>query len=512
MAVWLPRLATDLVRRRERGSGEHARAVPLVLAADERQRRVVAACCDDASRAGVRTGMPVVQARALFPSGVVRVEDHDVPRTQAALRSLAVWAIRFSPMSSIDEPDGLMLDVTGCARVFGGEPALAQRASSGLRRLGFETHIALAPTYAAARAIARFGGAREAVIGQHRIREAVSSLPVHAIGVEDAVTDELRGLGLERVGQVLAMPRPALAARFGETLNLQLDRMLGQSIETITPVRPTPPLTVERLFKGPTTNTEAIERTARELVDEVGSALLAREAGAMSLELELERSDLPPERLTIATGRPTRDRRHLWSLVRPGLERAHLGFGVEAVRVRVRTMGALRHEQTTVGQGDGAASDREAERARGELVDTLANRLGSARVLRAHPVESHRPERAFTLAPATHQTPQRHPVTTTTHDRPTALFDRPAPAEVVALTPDGPVHRVRWDHGGRGGAWRGGDESVIACVGPERISGEWWDHAGSTRDYFVVQTESGRWLWVCRGLEVGRWFVHGEWA
>ena len=88
-------------------------------------------------------------------------------------------------------------------------------------------------------------------------------------------------------------------------------------------------------------------------------------------------------------------------------------------------------------------------------------------------------------------------------DRPTLLFDRPFPAEVIALTPDGPVHRV---------SWNGEDLVVLACFGPERIGGEWWRARDATRDYFAVCVEDGRWLWLVRGIEGGRWFVHGVWA
>jgi protein ImuB len=193
------------------------------------------------------------------------------------------------------------------------------------------------------------------------------------------------------------------------------------------------------------------------------------------------------------------------------------------VCVRVAAVGRLRHEQGEQWGSDGVP-DTEAERAASELLDALGNRLGPGRVLHVSANESHLPERAFEMCETSENRPKIQDAIAPT-DRPTVFFDYPIPAEVIALTPDGPVHHVRW---------RDGYESTVACFGPERISGEWWvksDEAtkrrsdegegmsdggrcgvGDMRDYFRVQSLSGRWLWVYRAHAVGRWFVHGVWG
>ena len=125
----------------------------------------------------------------------------------------------------------------------------------------------------------------------------------------------------------------------------------------------------------------------------------------------------------------------------------------------------------------------------------------------------------------------------------------------IAMMPDGPPSWFRW---------RGMERRITASAGPERIAAEWWtrsagvtrrpargrkafgesyarayerfmlgraatapaggrprarsceadddEPAGETRDYFKVQDEQGRWLWIYRVLEQGCWFVHGLWA
>jgi protein ImuB len=98
-----------------------------------------------------------------------------------------------------------------------------------------------------------------------------------------------------------------------------------------------------------------------------------------------------------------------------------------------------------------------------------------------------------------------------TPDRPTILYPKPELAKAIALTPDGPLLRLRW---------RNHEYSITHCLGPERLGAEWWRWQIATsspsfppeRDYFAAQTDEGRWLFVARQPRTGRWFVHGEWA
>lgn len=494
-----------------------------MLVRQERQRRVVARCCERCLAAGVRAGMPVAQATALF--GVSgdrpppRVEPYRPDRDAASLRRLAMWAHRLCPIVAIDdapseagpesapEPDGLLLDVSGCGHVFGDEAGLMRRAIAGLRELGFCARAAIAPSFGCAWALARYGPDAEAIVGPLGVRDALRELPVAALRVPREVVGHLAEIGIDRVGQLLELPRAAIPPRFGGSVLLRLDQAMGHALEPITPIKPERPVSVERLFDGPTTRAEPIERAVRDLLDELAAELGRRESGVRSLAVELARSDLDSVVLSVTLGRPTRDPRRLWHLIRPRLERAHLGFGVEAVTLRAGMVSRVRYTQQAAWTDGTPADDAGIEahasaEAVGELIDTLGNRLGVDRVLRASLAESHVPERSFAMAPAAFAVPTG-PVGITPNDRPTMLLDQPQPVEVMALTPDGPVHRVQWN---------GVEHTVTRCVGPERVGHEWWRAAGSTRDYFAVHDDRGRWLWVARSVESGKWFVHGVWA
>ncbi len=472
---------------------------PILLSMTEGQRRIVARCCRRAREAGVRRGMPLSVARAIFPNGAVRIEPHEPREDALALRRLAAWAQRYSPTIAIDEPDGLLIDVSGCERFFKGEDRLLDLVEQGFRSIGFTARAAIAPTFASAWSLARYAP-RRSIVPEGRQRDALAPLPVRALRPAPETLDSLAEVGLERIEHLLALPRRSLASRFGEDLLLRLDLALGRAIETIEPVRLPEPFRVERLFDGPTTQWEAIELTVRELVRALCGKLATRERGARRVEAIFVRVDATPIAIAARLSRPSRDDRHLFSLLRPMLERVNLGFGIECVSLMATRTGRIRHEQRE--QWPGGPAGPHDDHALGELLDTLANRLGPERVTGAALAESHIPERAFQLRsvldPARGQSAPVLPL-----ERPTTLLDRPAPAEVMALTPDGPVMRLRW---------AGRDATILACIGPERIAPEWWRGDSATRDYYRVQDDSGRWLWLYLERESGRWFVHGIWA
>lgn len=464
----------------------------MLLVAVERQRQVVAACCEAASAAGVAPGMALSAARVVVPRA--RIEEFRADRLSAALRALAAWSSRFSPLVAVDE-DGLLIDVTGCERVFGGEDRLVALVASQYAELGIKARAAIAPSFACACAAARY--TRASTIGEGRARAFLEPLPIAALRMDPAAVEALAEVGIERIGQVLDLPRALLPARFGDGLLLRLDEALGRALEIIRPVRPVPPPAVGRAFDGPTTQWEAIAGCARMLLDELCVLLVERGCGVRRLEVTLVRSDLAPAALHLTLARPCRDRRHLWSLVAPNLERAHLGFGVEGVRVRALHIAAMPHEQAE--QWGEAHTRHETHRA--ALIDTLLNRFGPDRVLAGRLVESHLPERAGVLVPIASPTPEA-PATIARADRPSLLLDDPVPAEVVSLVPDGPLVSLRT---------REGERRIVATIGPERIGPEWWREREPARDYFKVQDAEGRWWWVYRHAG-GGWFVHGVWA
>lgn len=463
---------------------------------------------------GVSIGMPLTDALASMPSQAKPVVETATPERDAqALRALAERMTRFSPIVAPDLPsmDGLLVDIAGCEHLFGGEASMVRAVARSMRRVGLSCRVGVAGTFACAKAVARFGPHDYASVPPGREADALAPLPVRALGVDDDTVEALSELGVRTIGQAMHLRRRDLPVRFGDALLLRLDMALGRALETIEPVRPAPPVCARRTFEGPTTHLESVMLAANEQLRALCEHLRSRGLGVRSFRTRLERvgpKDDPlatPLELTTNLARASRDPKHLWALLQPKLEVADMGHGVEGVELTALRTGKLRHAQTVAEYGTGAArvvDDTGAETARAELIDALTARLGSDRVLRAEARESHVPERAFALVPATSEPEQGGNLTGA--DRPTRLFEEPEPIDAISLVPDGPLLSIRW---------RGKDHRVLSSVGPERIGPEWWVPGDrETRDYTKAQLDDGRWVWVFRMLSSGRWQVHGLWA
>lgn len=487
----------------------------MLLVAIERGNKLVAGCCEHAERAGVRVGMTLAHARSLLTDRQVCVEPFAPEQDAKALEHLARWALRFTPVATPDPPDGLFLDIAGCDRLYGGEARLAELLAVSIERLGFAVRAAVGPTFAGARAVARHAGNRMKILRAEEIEEALAALPITALRIDPIIGDALGEIGVERIGQLRALPRDGLVARFGSELLQRLDEATGAAPELIEPIRPQRKQEALRTFDGPVTCPEVIEIAARELLTALMTQLQSEQQGVSRLTVELERGDLGPARLALSLTHPTQDRAHLWSLLRPRLERINLGYGVEEIRLLADRAERMAHEQLALWAQDSVAQDHSTDAALGQLLDQLIERLGRDAVARVIPVECYLPERAFAsvsfgLVHSLESSRQGREggVGVYPAHRPSRLLESPEPIRVMAIVPEGPPVWVEWK--GTGGR-------VLACYGPERIASPWWtrgpeESEDGVRDYFEVEDEGGRWLWVFRNTASNSWFVHGEWA
>ncbi len=456
-----------------------------------------------AFRLGLSRGQALAEARAIFP--MLEAVEADPSADAKLLDEIADWADRYTPLVAIDGMSGLMLDITGCAHLFGGEAAMVEDLLTRLERQGFAANASIADTPAAAFAAARFTDS--AVIAPGASADMLKPLPIHALRLLPEKAAMLERVGIKRIGQIIDKPRAPLAARFGVDLIQRLDQALGFEEEAISPRRPMPALLAERRFAEPISLVDDIAATIVSLAGSLSERLEERGVGGRNFELSLYRVDGIVSRTAIGTGRPLRTPRLIGELFAEKLDllgdELDAGFGFEMVRLAV-----LAIDEASPTQIDLAGeSDGDADLAR--LIDRIGVRLGVDRIIRLTPRESHVPERSATAIPAMHGMTAlawQEPVEDEPIDRPLRLFARAEPVETLAEIPEGPPVRFRW---------RRVLYEVARAEGPERIAAEWWSEDGLTRDYYRIEDRSGLRFWIYReGLydretTDPRWFLHG---
>ncbi|QDP20561.1 Y-family DNA polymerase [Sphingomonas xanthus] len=483
---------------------------PFVLTAKVKGALRLAAVDRGAGALGLVPGMTLSDARARVPG--LASFTHDPAADLGWLERLADGCLRYSPMVAADPPDGLLLDIAGCAHLFGGEAGLVADLDDRLDRLGLHRRMAFAGTQGAARALARYQAlpaADEAA--------AVRRLPVTALELGDDATLALTRAGLNRVGELAVRPMASVAARFGAETVAALRHVLGEEERPIVPRQPAVPVAAERRFAEPIARTDDALTVLGELVGEAAEQMERRRLGGRRFEGLLFRSDGIMRTLVVETSRPSRDPALVVRLMAERIEALadpiDPGFGFDLIRLRVPVTEPLAAAQLAM-EG-GAAADVEVD----SLVDRLSIRLGRERVRRLVPLDTHIPEQMQLELPAVGTSPSKaewpRPEPGEPPLRPLHLFDPPQRIEVVAEVPDGPPHRFRW---------RRKLHEVRRFEGPERIASEWWkrrdgevDRPGLTRDYYRVEDAHGRRFWLFRhGLYAEKadpgWYVHGLFA
>jgi protein ImuB len=502
LALWLPRLPTDRLTRKNAAPSD----TPLVVSGKSGNALHVHALEARAQRLGLHKGQPLANARAMVqPLTIVAADE----RADAKLLDgIADWCDRFTPLVSLDAPDGLLLDITGAAHLFGGEAAMLSLVVRRIAEQGFAVQGAIAGTSLAARALARY--APRSIVPAGGEADAMAPLPITALDCDDKILRALRHAGLKNIGMVAARIASELSERLGRGFVTRLRILLGEQEQPLTPRRPLPDLMTEQRFAEPIVTQDAIAASLLSLAQSLSGVLEREGRGVRVLEAAFFRADGQVDRIAIKMGEPLRDPAIMLRLLRQKLDALidplDAGFGFDVVRLE-----ALLAEETNPATISFDANEN-ARRQIGFLVDRLSVRFGEHRVQRFVPQDTHIPEAVALAVPA-----QDRDFTGAWHRkrqpgdpprRPLRLLERPEEVSAIASVPDGPPMRFRW---------RRAQFEVTRAEGPERIALDWWKREGLTRDYFRVETGDGQRFWLYRdGLyhQIGapRWYMQGVFA
>ena len=542
LSIWFPRLASERHQRAQWG-GEELSGTPFAVIAEDRSAKRIACLNARGEAAGLTRTMALTDARAIVPDlrTVPAMPDKDA----AFLTRLRRWAGRYSPWVSEDGTDGLIIDVTGCTHLFvaktsgnhsvsgpiprsdhppgydlgvvgPGERAGQETAENGeaemladiagrLERFGLTARAALADTRGAAWGLARYGPpAAIAPVG--KTRKAIGSLPLGALRLEQDVVHGLMRLGIKTVWEAALLPRAALAKRFGVAAVRRLDQALGAEPEPVSPAAPPLAYATRLSLPEPVGKTEDVMAALDRLLERLTARLDETGMGARRLRLTVRQVDHSENSVEIGLARPSRDSVRICRLFERPVDKLEAGFGIEMIRLQAIVVEPLTPVQRS-GIGSVNRTGAEGEDL-AELLGRIGNRIGFDRVQRFLPADSHIPEKGFSIAAAAYSEAATWPRLTA--PRPLLLF----PPEPVTPHEEGAPPALF--------SWRRQCFAVLTATGPERITPQWWldDPAwrSGLRDYWQVETEKGRRLWLFHIPQAGPetlssgWFVHGEFA
>ncbi|MEW4448115.1 DUF6504 family protein [Qipengyuania sp. JC766] len=517
LSIWCAELPVDRWRLCSgTGRGEGADAGPLVLIAETAHGPRIEAVNPAGRAEGARKGMMLADARTLCPR--IQTMPSDPAGDLDFLEKLALWSRQWGPWSAMDAPDGVLVDVTAVAHLFGGESSLLADVQARFASRGLVARLAIAPTAGAAWAMSHFGPERAILGAGCDVVARLSDLPVTSLRLDEDVLVVLRRLGLKTIGQLAGVEegerqdgagRDSLHRRFRNRKSpaanplVRLDQLAGKVPEPLLPVIPQQMPLVQRRLMEPIRHRALLDTVVSDLAEDMVRELEGKAQGARRLELGLWRVDGEVILRVLELAAATRDPSHIVRLFAEKLEDIDAGFGIETVRLRASWAEPLALEQADIE----AAAERHGT-SLSACLDRLTTRLGPKAVRRPVPHGSHIPERAQRWQAPLDPEPARQEEMRF-HARPLKLLDRPEAIAVLYATPDGYPKRFRW---------RGEVHEVAKVEGPERVAPEWWRSRSATRlrDYYRIEDQAGRRYWIYRHGLIGdgrggapEWYLQG---
>lgn len=493
-SIWFPYLLTDWWSRRKPALLNTS----FVLATPDHGRLIITDINLLAQKAGIYPGMVVADARAIVPG--IQVIDLDPQLREQLLQRIAQWCIRFTPVAAVDLPEGIILDISGCAHLWGGENKYADEIQDRFKLFGYTVKIAVADTIGAAWAVARYGQQKNISPGEQL--PALQYLPVVALRISPEIVEQLSKIGLNKIDFLFNMPRSSLRRRFGEQIIIRIRQALGEIDETLQPVL-LPAEYQERLpCLEPISTVKGISIALEKLMSQLCNRLQAVGKGLRKCVFKGYRIDGKIEQVQIGTNRATHNIQHLLKLFEEKLELIEPDLGIELFTLEAAVVEEIIINQEKLWESSGGLAQNKIT----QLLDRIASKFGAHTIFRYLPDEHHWPERSIRR---TNDIAERSTIDWNSNlTRPLLVLPTPELIQVMAPIPDYPPKFFQY---------RGIKHNIIKADGPERIEREWWIENGQHRDYYAVEDEEGKRYWLFRlghygEQEITQWYLHGFFA
>jgi len=492
LSIWFRNLVADWLTLKTPALTQ----IPFVLTQQDRGRTVITDVSQLAGKEGIQKGMTLLDARILLPG--VQVINSRADRGPMLLKALAEWSTRYTPIVAVNGEDGLLLDVTGCTHLWGGERDYFKEIILRLSGSGYNVRGAMADTIGAAWAVARYGKITP-LIEPGEQKAAIYDLPPVALRLSADTLEQLYNFGMLRIEQFAELPKKALYRRFKKDLVHQLEKALGSREEFLHPLELPVPYHARLACLEPIQTAVGIEIGLQRLLEQLCQQLEKEGKGLRSAIFRCHRVDNHVQQLEIGTTRPSHKASHLFGLFKEKISSIEPALGIELFTLDAPTVEPAKAVQEMLWGGPAGLEDIQIA----EWMDRVLDKLGSGTVQRFLPAEHHWPERS--QKSATSITEHAEISWSRQQNRAIRVLAVPRLIEVTAPIPDYPPMSFRYQdklHERR------------KASGPERVEREWWLEEGEHRDYYWFENQDGRRYWIFRSGwysedDRSKWYLHG---
>ena len=307
--LWLylhfPHLMLDHIRR----ASDKTEALVVV----EGSGQSIIQACPKAQSLGVQAGMRLKTATNLAPAlNIVRA---DRTREARILEDQALWLYRHVAHIVLLPPDGILTEIGSLQRLYAGLPGVWQALKRALNERKLTARLGVGHTPLAARLIAK-AEKGECIATREHILLTLAGLSLPAAGFDTLTCNRLQRLGLNTLGEIIALPPAELAHRLSPQTLAYIQKIQGS--------RPDPQISWQppHFFRQQADFAQDIEQSQqllfplRRMLTELEEDLRWRQQDTDSLLLELHHRNQEPTQLRIRTSGPEHRADAFLSLIR----------------------------------------------------------------------------------------------------------------------------------------------------------------------------------------------------
>ena len=468
------------------------------------------------NRDNLEPGLAITTAYALYPD-LLALERQPL-RESELLKNLAYLAYHFTPAVVIAADNSLLLEIGSCRRLYRGMNNLLGQIHAALSERGHHTLYGLAHTPKAAWLLARNELARNKSARAHhelsvepetdrldegllfdedKLWQQLQAVPVGWLQVGEKISRALLQMGVNTLGDLHALPLPALAKRFGTEFVRYLQQLLGQLPDPQMYFVPEPTFQQGLAFVDGVHQRQMLLFPMKRLLQILCDYLRVRQLFCHKLRWTIFDAHVVQAEIVIELSRSQNDWQSFLELSRIKLDQIILREAVFTLNLHSADF------FETAPVSDQLFPDaRDNAEAGHALVDKLKARLGKNALQQVQLRDAHWPEHSWQLATDALLSSLTKPVIqpsieTPRAPRPAWLLPQPKPLRERVGQP----------------LWK---TALTLLRGPERVSNHWWHGDQSDgvheRDYYVARTGEGNLCWIFRETKTHRWFLHGWFA
>ncbi|MFT7687455.1 MAG: protein ImuB [Candidatus Azotimanducaceae bacterium] len=465
-------------------------------------------------------------------------------KEKSTLAYLAQWAYQFTPTVSIKLPNCLLLDISGCLKLFKGLDNLIGKVTTSLNHLGFQALLSINISPLSALLMAK---AQSTVLinkDKQKLEQSIGTIPIQYLQADQKIITALKQMGIANLQDLIRLPPSGLIRRFGTDFSDYLQRLIGTKADPQKTINPSTKFSSTINFLFDVKNLNSLVFPIKRLLKELGDFLSARQLCINHFTWHLSHRNVSKNanastdsrKMSISLASPINEYKAFYALTQLKLDQIKNIKEVDSITLAVNHFHPVVAYTKTLFQDNTFPTNKYSPNnisdKNCQLFNILNVKLGPEQCFGLSQSNDHRPEKAWKPLVIGNQKPAENKELTKGKDinwrpeslpRPNFLLTTPKVLKVLdegfhldmrsldIKSFDIKKHQMKsLKVIGFGAGELSGKLTLLR--GPERIDYGWWDQAIDkplTRDYYIARQEDGSLYWIFRLIALERWYLHG---